>query len=476
MASDDQAKRKESELNQLLDEIRRRAEEAELKRIEEIERKVSGLRTSNALLSSPPSPPIAVPSGSEQKILDLRAKLTDGLDRTGPEKASSLYKEPAHRSPRDPELEITKSRIGGVQPEQQRINAKLFPIRSGVEEKRPTDSPIGPEKVPADEIVDDNVPGSQDFHPPERDSDASVRIVELRDEHQQPETGSNSHVADKHVSRPIIAPRGTEPVPRVRVAGRETPAEHAQEPKRSRRLVWIVFGALVIAIAGYVARTLLLDPKSGLEHEAKTEVPVETTVNPAINDGVNDTTPLNSDLPSVVATSPPISGETSVKMAKPIIPAPAPIPEQRPRQIVSRVQKEEAPAENPRVDKPVVKPIEQPIAGVNEKDLSTAADQPPTDFVAVSKEPVVVKRVEPKYPELAQKLRLEGRVVVRIWVDKNGKPKQVVILKSDNEIFNESATEAAWQFVFTPGYVSTGPVATWVAIPFKFKFSASPIR
>jgi len=32
---------------------------------------------------------------------------------------------------------------------------------------------------------------------------------------------------------------------------------------------------------------------------------------------------------------------------------------------------------------------------------------------------------------------LEGRVFVKIWVDKEGKVKQVVVLKSDLEIFNE---------------------------------------
>jgi protein TonB len=234
----------------------------------------------------------------------------------------------------------------------------------------------------------------------------------------------------------------------------------------------------VIATAGYIVKTLLLDARNGLETTVKTEMPVETTVKPAIDDGVKDTiasTPLTNVAPA--NTPPPISSEISDKITKPIMRAPAPIPEQRPRQIVSRVQKEEPPAVlQPRVDKPAVKAGDQPIAGVNEKDLSAAEDQPPADFVAVAKEPTVVKRVEPKYPELAQKLGLEGRVVVRIWVDKEGKPKQVVVLKSDNEIFNQPAVEAARQFVFTPGYVSTGAVATWVAIPFKFKISVSPKR
>jgi len=70
----------------------------------------------------------------------------------------------------------------------------------------------------------------------------------------------------------------------------------------------------------------------------------------------------------------------------------------------------------------------------------------PRTFVPVEKEPVVVKKVEPKYPDLAMRAGLEGKVWVKIWVDKEGKAKQVVILKSDAEIFNEPAMEAAKQF------------------------------
>ena len=58
---------------------------------------------------------------------------------------------------------------------------------------------------------------------------------------------------------------------------------------------------------------------------------------------------------------------------------------------------------------------------------------------------------------------LEGKVWVKIWVDKEGRPKQVVILKSDAEIFNEPAVEAAKQWVFTPAYMNNGPVAVWVS-------------
>jgi len=94
------------------------------------------------------------------------------------------------------------------------------------------------------------------------------------------------------------------------------------------------------------------------------------------------------------------------------------------------------------------------------------------DVVPLDKEPQIVKKVEPTYPEPAKRARLEGKVIVKIWVDKEGKARKVVVLKSDAEIFNEPAIEAAKQFVFTPAYLNNEPVAVWVSYPFLFRLPA----
>ena len=107
-------------------------------------------------------------------------------------------------------------------------------------------------------------------------------------------------------------------------------------------------------------------------------------------------------------------------------------------------------------------------------DIKIADDEsPPADYVAVEKEPVIVKSVEPQYPEMAVRTGLEGKVWVKIWVDRDGKPREVDILQTDAEIFNEPAIEAARQFVFTPAYMNDGPVSVWVTFPFKFELSGA---
>jgi protein TonB len=116
-----------------------------------------------------------------------------------------------------------------------------------------------------------------------------------------------------------------------------------------------------------------------------------------------------------------------------------------------------------------VAPIEQ-TSGGGEKEIKIEEDEaPPADYVPYEKAPEAVKQVQPKYPDLATRAGLEGTVWVKIWVDKEGKPKKAVVQKSDAEIFNQPATEAAMQWVFTPAMMKNGPVSVWVSIPFRFK-------
>jgi protein TonB len=96
-------------------------------------------------------------------------------------------------------------------------------------------------------------------------------------------------------------------------------------------------------------------------------------------------------------------------------------------------------------------------------------DAPPREYEPYERAPEVVKQIPPKYPDLATRAGLEGTVWVKIWVDKVGRPRKVVVQKSDAEIFNQPATEAAMQWVFTPAMMKNGPVSVWVSIPFRFK-------
>jgi periplasmic protein TonB len=102
-----------------------------------------------------------------------------------------------------------------------------------------------------------------------------------------------------------------------------------------------------------------------------------------------------------------------------------------------------------------------------EKELKL--DEVPADFVAYEKAPEPVKQVVPKYPDIAMRAELEGTVYLKLWVTKEGRVKKAVVLKSDAEVFNQAAIDAAMQWVFTPALQQKKPVDVWVALPFKFR-------
>ncbi len=115
--------------------------------------------------------------------------------------------------------------------------------------------------------------------------------------------------------------------------------------------------------------------------------------------------------------------------------------------------------------------VSEATTSTSDGNVDIRIEEEPPDFVAYEKEPAIVKRIEPKYPEIALRAGLEGTVYVKMWVDKEGKVRKVVILKSDAEIFNQPAHDAAMLWVYTPALMQKGPVSVWVAVPFKFRLS-----
>ncbi len=111
----------------------------------------------------------------------------------------------------------------------------------------------------------------------------------------------------------------------------------------------------------------------------------------------------------------------------------------------------------------------EPGDGGSEGGGVIVSEAEPPPFVPVEKEPVVIRKVAPVYPELAIRAGLEGTVWVKIWVDKEGKAHKAELLKSTSEIFNDAALAAAMKFGFIPAYMNGGPVAVWVSIPFTFR-------
>jgi TonB family protein len=106
-----------------------------------------------------------------------------------------------------------------------------------------------------------------------------------------------------------------------------------------------------------------------------------------------------------------------------------------------------------------------------EKQLSVpnTDNTTPPDFVSYDTEPVAQHKVDAQYPEIANRTHLEGNVFLKLWVDTKGVVREAVVLKSDAEIFNQAAIDAAKQWIFKPAYAQGKPVAVWFSLPFRFR-------
>lgn len=92
-------------------------------------------------------------------------------------------------------------------------------------------------------------------------------------------------------------------------------------------------------------------------------------------------------------------------------------------------------------------------------------------FVAYEKGPEMVVAAKPEYPEIAKRAGITGKVFVKVLVDKEGKPKRAVVVKTDSDLFNQAAIDAAMKSAFTPAIQNQHPIAVWIVLPYKFQLN-----
>lgn len=173
--------------------------------------------------------------------------------------------------------------------------------------------------------------------------------------------------------------------------------------------------------------------------------------------------------PPSIAGSPPPAVSVTVPTVKPNFGIPVPVPDfQITEEIPEFATQEE------------IKQIEAPVSsggdGGSGDSLVVApgalqfeeeAEPEPDAFVPVEVQPEPIKQVTPKYPDLAREAGIDGKVFVKVLVDKDGKVKKAMVVKGP-EIFHEAALEAAKGWVFKPAIQGNKPVPVWVSLPFVF--------
>ena len=91
-------------------------------------------------------------------------------------------------------------------------------------------------------------------------------------------------------------------------------------------------------------------------------------------------------------------------------------------------------------------------------------------FTKFQKNPEPLRPVKPRYPFIAQQAGIQGRVVIKAFVDKNGLVTKTQILESVDPTLDEAAREAVKRTRFSPAQQGTGnSVGAWITIPVDFK-------
>lgn len=138
-----------------------------------------------------------------------------------------------------------------------------------------------------------------------------------------------------------------------------------------------------------------------------------------------------------------------------------PLPPQKPKIPVAAKTDEEIEATT--IDK----------TGFDVVDKEPVIEEEPPEFVKYDKkpEPLNLNEVtkELVYPEIAKKLRIEGVVILNIWVDKNGDVRKVKVLKGLYPELDSIAVKACYKLKFSPAMNRDIPVSVWVSMPIRFK-------
>lgn len=173
--------------------------------------------------------------------------------------------------------------------------------------------------------------------------------------------------------------------------------------------------------------------------------------------------------PPALTDAPPTPEVEVATAAKPVIGVPDPVEDTEvSAEMTIATQKEMsesiAPVIQATEEKIVIQAPKQERIEVAEEELPA-----PSEFVAYEEPPAPISQPKPEYPEMARKAGVEGIVNLKVLVDKEGRTRDVILLKGLGAGLDEAAIKSAWESKWTPAIQNHKPVAVWVAYPIRFK-------
>ncbi len=111
------------------------------------------------------------------------------------------------------------------------------------------------------------------------------------------------------------------------------------------------------------------------------------------------------------------------------------------------------------------------LIGLSATTLSVAQQVKPRRVAESIQEKKVIKRVEPVYPEIAQRVPVRGPVVLEVVANERGEVVDVKIVKGGNPVVQNPVFDAVKQWRYSPTYVEgkAVPVKFRVTVPIVLK-------
>jgi TonB family protein len=248
----------------------------------------------------------------------------------------------------------------------------------------------------------------------------------------------------------------------------------------NKKVLAIAAVILVVGVLGYFGWTKVGKTATG-SHASSLPTPVSTastTPSPVASaaPAPSETSPVTATVPTQNAKpSPTISAPATARtfvesepVTKKAEPAPI-IVKSNPAGKKIQVQSEEA---APQVPNPLA------VASPNDKNLAGLVASVPAPLPkAVSttlkisqgiSQGLLIKRVQPRYPQNALSMRVQGAVQLEATINKEGSITNVKVLSGDL-VLAHAATEAVRQWRYKPYYLDGAPVEIQTQITVNFK-------
>lgn len=125
-------------------------------------------------------------------------------------------------------------------------------------------------------------------------------------------------------------------------------------------------------------------------------------------------------------------------------------------------------------------PAPQPVLATQSDNAATSIEAPPVREAPLAPPaPAVVSQPRfdadylsnpaPTYPPLSRRMGEEGKVVLRVFVEPNGRPSQIELKSSSTSPrLDQAAQEAVWRWKFIPAKRGEEAVGAWVLVPVVF--------